>query len=98
MSSAQDLYSILGVPASATLDDIRLAYRAMAKRLHPDANANPGAANQFKTIATAYEVLGDISSRSRYDMQRQQQTNSDRAYYTLRITPSKRVVPILQEP
>ena len=47
MNPTKDLYSILGVPPNALSDDIRTAYRQAARRLHPDVNANPGAATQF---------------------------------------------------
>ncbi|NJM08895.1 J domain-containing protein, partial [Candidatus Gracilibacteria bacterium] len=43
----------------ATQDDVKTAYRAAARRFHPDANPNPGAAIQFRDMAEAYETLGN---------------------------------------
>ncbi|MEP7284436.1 MAG: VWA domain-containing protein [Chloroflexota bacterium] len=97
MNAAQDLYAILGVPPGAPIDDIRSAYRSAARRLHPDVNSHPGAATQFRDIAAAYDVLSDPIARDKYDLKRKS-PSSERAYFTLRVTPSKRVLPILAEP
>ena len=63
-----DFYAILGVTREATLDDVKRAYRRLARRFHPD--INPGdelAAVRFKEIALAYETLIDPDSRRQYD-------------------------------
>jgi Ca-activated chloride channel homolog len=98
MNPTQDLYGILGVPPNALSDDIRAAYRQAARRLHPDVNANPGAATQFRDIAAAHEVLGDPMAREKYDQARRKQNADTLPYFTLRVTPSKRIVPTLDEP
>ena len=63
-----DFYNILGVPRSASQEEIKRAYRGLARRFHPD--LNPGAdevAQRFKDITQAYETLSDPEMRGRYD-------------------------------
>jgi DnaJ-class molecular chaperone len=64
----EDPYDVLGVERSASLEDIRKAYRALAKKLHPDLNpGNREAEARFKDVASAYDILSDKEKRQRYD-------------------------------
>ena len=69
--AAKDFYQVLGVPDSASQDDIKKAYRRLAKQYHPDANPNnPSAAERFKGISEAHSVLSDAEKRKQYDQMR----------------------------
>lgn len=67
-------YQVLEIPQNASDEDVRHAYRRLAKRYHPDVNREPGAAAKFIQVQQAYEVLSDPQRRTRYD------------YYALRYT------------
>lgn len=63
----KDYYDILGVTRSTGQEEIKKAYRKLARQYHPDVNKGSGAEAKFKEIAEAYEVLGDSEKRKRYD-------------------------------
>jgi molecular chaperone DnaJ len=67
MPAKQDYYEVLGVPRSAGTEDIRKAFRRLARQYHPDVNKEPAAEAKFKEINEAYEVLSDEQKRAAYD-------------------------------
>ncbi|MEP7025689.1 MAG: DnaJ domain-containing protein, partial [Actinomycetota bacterium] len=64
---ANDYYAVLGVRRDAEPDEIKKAYRRLARELHPDVNPDPATQERFKEIARAYEVLSDAEKRHMYD-------------------------------
>jgi DnaJ-class molecular chaperone len=63
-----DPYTVLGVPKTATADELKKAYRNLAKRHHPDLNpGNAESASRFKDISSAYDLLSDADKRARFD-------------------------------
>ena len=71
MQATKDYYKVLGVGERANLDEIKKAYRKLARQYHPDQNQDkPDAEDRFKEIQEAYEVLSDTDKRRRYDRMR----------------------------
>ncbi|MBP5785867.1 MAG: DnaJ domain-containing protein [Aeriscardovia sp.] len=67
----KDFYKVLGVSQDASQDEIKKAYRKLARQYHPDLNHDPGAAEKFKDISEAYDVLSNADQKKKYDAIRQ---------------------------
>ncbi len=65
---ARDYYAILGIRRDASADEVKKAYRRLARELHPDVNPDPETQERFKEITQAYEVLSDPKKREMYDL------------------------------
>jgi len=92
MAQTKDYYAVLGMPASATQDEIKKQYRKLAAKHHPDKNQNdPKAAERFKEISEAYQVLGDAEKRKQYDQMRQLARSADSARRT-RVAAARSLV------
>ena len=63
----RDYYEVLGLSKGASQDEIKRAYRQLAKKYHPDINKEPGAEEKFKEINEAYDTLSDEQKKARYD-------------------------------
>ena len=67
MAEKRDYYEVLGVEKNATDDDLKKAYRKLAKKYHPDVNPSEEAAEKFKEASEAYSILSDPQKRQQYD-------------------------------
>lgn len=67
MADKKDFYEVLGVAKGASAEDIKKAYRKLARQYHPDVNKEPDAEAKFKEVKEAYDVLSDDQRRARYD-------------------------------
>ncbi|VDN97674.1 unnamed protein product [Rodentolepis nana] len=65
--ACKNLYDVLGVSKDASEDDVKRAYKSLARKFHPDKNKAPGATEAFKKIGSAFNVLTDATKRRRYD-------------------------------
>ncbi len=91
-----NLYGLLGVDPAASLDEIKAAYRVVARRFHPDVNPSVGAADEFRRVADAYSVLGDPAQRGAYDASLKQAAG--KPVIAIQALLSRSVLPTHPEP
>jgi DnaJ-class molecular chaperone len=83
--ATQTPYEVIGVKPDASADDIRKAYRKLAKELHPDLNpGKPEAEARFKNVTAAYDLLSDADKRARYDRGEIDESGAERPRYSYR--------------
>ena len=93
----KDLYAVLGVSPDATQEEIKKAYRALARRYHPDSGTEVASAERFQEIQEAYRVLGDPVRRRAYDRRRAARGLGPRSTLAWDIIVSQEVLPVLPE-
>ena len=101
MDFEKDYYAVLEISHTASLEDIRRAYRRLARRYHPDTSDEPDAAERFREVQTAYEILGDEVQRVAYDRTRRETgvapADTLEAVLAWELTVSRQTLPCLQE-
>ena len=101
MDFETDHYAALGISHTATDDEIRKAYRQLARRYHPDTSDEPDAAERFREIQTAYEILSSERQRVVYDRRRRElglaPVGKGEAVLAWELTVSRQTLPCIKE-
>lgn len=97
MNEELDYYGVLNVAPTASPDEIKHAYRQMARQSHPDAQSEPGTALLFRQVQEAYEVLSDPARRAAYDRIQAEAGRSPNSLFWWRMQPSRTVLPVLPD-
>ena len=97
MQVDKDYYGILSVSQTATDDEIRKAYRALARRYHPDASDEAAASTEFQEVQEAYEILSNPEQRQKYDHWREQQGRDKSSALSLRAIASHKTLLAIPE-
>jgi Ca-activated chloride channel family protein len=93
----KDLYEILEISPLATLEAIKQAHRALARRYHPDSGGEEASATRFQEVQTAYEQLSDPLQRRAYDRQRAERLSSCSLSFSWEILTSRQEMPAIME-
>jgi Ca-activated chloride channel family protein len=97
MEVDKDYYGILGIPQTATDEEIRQAHRTLARRYHPDTSEDPEASIRFEEVQEAYEILGNPTQRQKYDHWREQQGRDKSSALSLRAIASHKTLLAIPE-
>lgn len=97
MHDEPDHYATLKVSPDATADEIKHAYRQLARQSHPDVKGDVGTSLLFRQIQEAYEVLGDPARRAAYDRRQAEAGRSPQAVFQWRMQPSRATLPVLPD-
>ena len=95
MSDELDFYAVLNLPPEATPEDIRHAYRQLARQYHPDAQSPPSTTLLFRQIQEAYDVLSDAVRRAAYDRRRLEAGLSPKSAFQWKLQSSRATLPVL---
>ena len=97
MHDEPDYYATLKVPPDATADEIKHAYRQLARQSHPDVKGDGGTSLLFRQTQEAYEVLGDPARRTAYDRRQAEAGRSPQSVFQWRMQPSRSALPVLPD-
>jgi Ca-activated chloride channel family protein len=97
MSQEPDYYAVLKVSPESSPDEIKHAYRQLARQSHPDAQADLSTAMLFRQVQEAYEVLGDAAKRAAYDQRQAEMGLSPKAVFQWKMLPSRTSLPVLTD-
>jgi len=97
MDVRRDYYAELNLRPAATVEEVKTAYRVLARRFHPDANPAPDAAERFQRVQEAYEILSDPEQRQAYDQWRSQEGLAEPAALVMRRIISHQQLPVREE-
>ena len=97
MEVDKDYYGILGIPQTATEEEVRQAFRTLARQYHPDTNSDPDAAERFQEVQEAYQILSNPAQRQKYDHWRAQQGRDRSSALSLRAIASHKTLLAMPE-
>jgi Mg-chelatase subunit ChlD len=97
MDASQDYYAVLGIAADASPDEVKKAYRQLARQYHPDAQPAQGTASLFREVQLAYETLSDQDKRAAYDRVRAESGQSSSSVFQLRLQLSRNSLLVIPE-